>query len=271
MSVVLVTGASSGIGKATAERLLADGHTVYAAARRVDKMADLGERGARPIAMDITVDADVVAAVDRIQRESGGVDVLVNNAGYATYGAMEDTSIDDARQQFEVNLFGLARVTQLVLPHMRAQRSGRIVNVSSMGGKIYTPLGSWYHATKHALEGWSDCLRLELAPFGIDVVIIEPGAIRTEFGEVLSGPLLARSGRGPYAEVAQRMAKAVESSYSPSASSPPSVIADTIARAVRVRRPKTRYVAGKLARPLLAARAWLPDRTFDWIVSSQVA
>lgn len=159
-------------------------------------MRDLEERGAVAIAMDITKDDEVVAAVGRIAAENGGVDVLINNAGFATNGAMEDTALTDARYQFEVNLFGLARLTQLVLPYMRQQGAGTIVNISSMGGNIYTPLGAWYHATKHAVEGWSDCLRLELKPFGIDVIVIEPGIMQTEFGDVLVGPLLERSGKG---------------------------------------------------------------------------
>lgn len=165
MRTVLVTGASSGMGKDTAKKLLSDGYVVYAAARRVEKMRDLERLGATVIEMDVTKDEDLVAAVGRITAEHGGIDVLINNAGFGTYGAMEDTDVADARYQFEVNLFGLARLTQLALPHMREQHSGSIVNISSMGGKIYTPLGSWYHATKHALEGWSDCLRIEVAPW----------------------------------------------------------------------------------------------------------
>ncbi|MEM6431987.1 MAG: SDR family NAD(P)-dependent oxidoreductase, partial [Deinococcota bacterium] len=149
--IALVTGASSGIGKATAKQLLADGLTVYVAARRVEKMDDLKELGAIPLKMDITQDDDIRAVVDTITQQNGGVDVLVNNAGYAIYGAVEDIPIEDARRQFEVNIFGLARLTQLVLPHMRDKRAGKIINISSVGGKIYTLLGAWYHATKHAL------------------------------------------------------------------------------------------------------------------------
>ncbi|MCU1652217.1 MAG: Estradiol 17-beta-dehydrogenase, partial [Pseudonocardia sp.] len=184
MKTVLVTGASSGIGKETAKTLLADGYAVYVAARRVDRMSELEQLGATALAMDITNDEDIVAAVKRITAERGGIDVLINNAGFGMYGAMEDTTLDDARYQFEVNLFGLARLTQLALPYMRDRGAGKIVNISSVGGKIYTPLGAWYHATKHALEGWSDSLRLELKPLGIDVIVIEPGIIRTEFGDV---------------------------------------------------------------------------------------
>ena len=191
----LVTGASAGIGKATVERLLEEGYHVYAAARRVDRMRDLEELGAVALEMDVTREEDVVAGVERIDGERGGVDILVNNAGFGLYGAVEDIPLDDARYQFEVNLFGAARLTQLVLPRMRERGAGRIVNVSSVGGKIYTPLGSWYYATKHALEGWSDALRWELKHFGIDVIIVEPGLIRTEFGDVMRGPMVGLLGR----------------------------------------------------------------------------
>lgn len=264
MSIILVTGASSGIGKATAHALLRNGHTVYVAARRVDAMRELTDRGAIPLRMDITQEADVAGVVERITREHGGVDVLINNAGFGMYGSVEDTSIDEARYQFEVNLFGMARLTQLLIPGMRRIGKGTIVNLSSMGGKVYTPLGAWYHATKHAVEGWSDCLRIELKPFGIDVVIVEPGLIATEFGDVLTQPMLDRSGHGPYAGLAQSIARAKVPM------SPPTVIADAIVRAVAARRPKTRYVAGKFARPLMFARKYLGDRLYDRLIMSQV-
>jgi NAD(P)-dependent dehydrogenase (short-subunit alcohol dehydrogenase family) len=177
---------------------------------------------------------------------------------------MEDSEIADARYQFEVNLFGPARLTQLALPYMREKRAGKIVNVSSMGGRIYTPLGSWYHASKHAVEGWSDCLRIELAPFGIDVIVIEPGVIETEFGEVMVGPMLERSGESAYRDMAQAMAKASM------AGSPPTLIAELIVKAIRARRPRTRYVAGKYARPLMLTRGLLGDRVFDRVVMQAV-
>jgi len=262
---VLVTGASSGMGKETARKLLADGYTVYVAARRVDRMADLEALGATALAMDISRDEQIVAAVERITTENGGVDVLINNAGFGSYGAMEDTTLEDARYQFEVNLFGLARLTQLVLPHMREKKAGRIINISSMGGRIYTPLGSWYHATKHALEGWSDCLRIELAPFGIDVVIIEPGAIDTEWGGIMVDQMMERSGEGPYSDQAKRMADAAGGD-----GSPVTLIADVIVKSAVAKKPKTRYVAGKYARQLLTLRKLVSDRTFDRIIKSQI-
>ncbi len=270
MQTVLITGASSGIGEETAKRLLEQGYTVFVAARRLGKMRALEELGAHAIRMDITKEEDIVTAVDRITAEQGGIDILINNAGFGMYGAMEDTTLDDARYQFEVNLFGLARLTQLALPYMRKQGAGKIVNISSMGGKIYTPLGSWYHATKHALEGWSDCLRLELAPFGIDVIIIEPGAIQTEFGDVMVGPLLERSGSSAYSDLAQRVANATRNSYEDGKASPPSLIAGVISKSLRTERPRIRYAAGKFARPVMALRRWFGDRIYDRVIMSQV-
>ncbi len=269
VKVALVTGASSGMGKEIAKALLNDGFTVIVAARSVDKMADLQSMGAHPLRLDIAQAESIQSAVDEIFQAHGGVDVLINNAGFGCYGTVEETSLDDARYQFEVNLFGLARLTQLLLPKMRERRAGKIINISSMGGKIYTPLGAWYHASKHALEGWSDCLRLELADFSIDVIIVEPGIIQTEFGNVMTGPLLERSGKGAYAQLANSVAKATENSYESGGSSP-KVVSDVVLRAVKAQRPKTRYVVGKLARPLMAVRKWLGDRTFDRLVMSTV-
>ncbi len=260
---VLITGASAGIGKATAMRLLQEGYTVYAAARRVENMQDLEDLGATVLKMDVTREEDLVAGVDRVIEEQGGVDILINNAGFGLYGPMEDVPLDDARYQFEVNLFGLARLTQLVLPSMRERWTGRIVNVSSIAGKMHGPLGSWYIATKHALEGWSDCLRLELKRFGIDVIIIEPGLIRTEFGSVAFAPMVERSANSPYSDIVNGMTKRLDSYKG---GSQPSVIADTILKAVRARRPKTRYAAGQYAKPALLLRRLVSDRMFDRII-----
>ena len=269
---VLITGASAGIGKETAKRLLEEGYTVYAAARRIEMMRDLEGLGAISLKMDVTKEEDVVAGVERINAEQGGTDVLINNAGFGLYGAMEDTPLDEARYQFEVNLFGAARLTQLVLPYMREQGAGKIVNISSVGGRIYTPLGSWYHATKHALEGWSDCLRFELRDFGIDVIVIEPVAIRTEFGKVSFGPAVERSGNTAYAGVVNMMrAMRDRIGSNDSLGSPPSVVADTIARALKAKRPKTRYAAGQYARRLMLLRRLLGDRMFDWLIARVLA
>ncbi|MFI5712547.1 oxidoreductase [Kribbella sp. NPDC051620] len=269
MATVLVTGASAGMGKATAARLLGEGYSVYAVARRVEEMGELEKAGAIILAVDVTRDDELVALVERIEGEQGGVDVLINNAGFGLYGAVEDTSIEDARYQFEVNLFGMARLTQLVLPGMRARGSGRIVNISSMGGKVYTPLGAWYHASKHAVEGWSDCLRVEVKPFGIDVVVIEPGFVATEFGAVLAEPMLRRSGQGAYAALAGKVA-AASGGENAVKGTPAAKLAEVIVKAVSARRPRTRYVAGKYARPLMFTRKWFGDRVYDRVVMSQV-
>ena len=204
------------------------------------------------------------AAVQQIIDAEGRIDVLINNAGYGSYGAIEDVPIDEARRQFEVNLFGLARLTQLVLPHMRAQGSGRILNISSMAGRITMPLGSWYHATKYALEAFSDALRMEVEEFGIDVVIIEPGGIKTPWGLIAADHLEESSRNGVYAEQAQRVAANMRKLYSPSSSlSEPKVISRTILRALEARRPKTRYLVGFGAKPSVFLHTVLPDRPFD--------
>ncbi|MFD6390891.1 oxidoreductase [Nocardia sp. NPDC060259] len=265
--IALVTGASSGIGEATARKLATLGYTVYGAARRTDRLQKLAVDGIRPLAMDVTDEASVRAGIEHIVAETGRIDVLVNNAGYGSYGAVEDVPLDEARYQFEVNVFGAARLAQLALPHMREQRSGTIVNITSMGGKIYTPLGGWYHGTKFALEGLSDCLRLEAKPFGVDVVVIEPGGIRTEWGGIAADHLRKVSGDGAYSA----QAEAVAASLGPEAtiarlSSPPEVIADAIGKAVTARRPKTRYQVGFGSRPLIFLKWLLPDRAFDALV-----
>ncbi|KRE97423.1 short-chain dehydrogenase [Nocardioides sp. Soil774] len=265
--VALVTGASSGIGEATARALLAKGFTVYAVARRVEKMTALADIGVTTYAMDVTDDASMVAGVGRIVSEQGRIDVLVNNAGYGSYGAVEDVPIDEARRQFEVNVFGLARLVQLVAPHMRAQKSGRIINISSIGGKFYEPFGAWYHATKFAVEGFSDSLRMELRPFGIKVVLIEPGPIRTEWNEIARDSLLERSGDGAYAEWARKAHGVMERFDEPSRASTPEEVADKIVKAATVSRPAARYPVGRGARMITTSRDLLPDRVFDEVVS----
>lgn len=259
--VALVTGASSGIGEAIADSLLNRGWTVYAAARRVERMSALAERGAHVVAMDVTDDTSMQDGVHRVLAEVGRIDALVNNAGYGSYGALEEVAIDEARRQFEVNLFGLARLTQLVLPTMRAQHSGRIVNISSMGAHIYEPLGSWYHATKFAVNGLSDSLRLELKPFGIDVVTIQPGGIKSEWAGISARSLLDTSGEGPYAAQATELAALLQASDEQS--SEPSVVAAAVVTACTAKRPRSKYTIGAFAKPLVAARRVLPDAVLD--------
>jgi len=259
----LVTGASSGIGEATALQLAELGYTVYAAARRVDRMSELADRGIRTRPVDVTDDASMVELVERIIADTGRIDVLVNNAGYGLYGALEDMPIEEARHQFEVNVFGLARLIQLVLPHMRARRDGYIVNISSMGGKIWEPLGSWYHASKFAVEGLSDSLRVEVAEFGIKIVIIEPGTIRSEWSGIAADKLEATSANTPYARQAKLVGAGLRSVNRMPIAAGPEVVAEVIGKAVQSPKPRTRYPAGGGARAILLAERILPDRGFD--------
>ena len=267
--VALVTGASSGIGEETARLLQEAGFTTYAVARRVDRMAGLADAGVHTFAMDVTDDASMVAGINRIVVDQGRIDVLVNNAGYGSYGAVEDVPIDEARRQFEVNVFGLARLTQLVTPTMREQGSGRIINVSSIGGKFYEPLGAWYHATKFAVEGFSDSLRLELAPFGIQVVIIEPGPIITEWNTISRDSLTEVSRGGAYEAHAGRVRKTMERGDSGWAGSQPVVVARKIVKAATTARPRVRYPVGKGAGSIVLARRLMPDRAFDAMINSK--
>ena len=264
--VVLITGASSGIGREVAILLARKGHSVYAGARRVDRMQDLAEHGITPVEMDVTRGDDNERAVSRIIESEGRIDVLINNAGFGLYGPVEDIPLDDARYQFEVNLFGLAHLTQLVLPHMRAQRSGRIINVSSMLGKVFVPMGAWYHATKHALEGWSDCLRFETAPFNIQVVIIEPGAIRTEFAEAMMARIRQYSDDTAYKPQVDRFLKRLDGPDLEERGTDARVIARVFLEAATTARPSRRYVKGATARPVMFLRKWFGDGIYEFVL-----
>jgi NAD(P)-dependent dehydrogenase (short-subunit alcohol dehydrogenase family) len=261
--VVLVTGASSGIGKDFALQLLREGYTVYGAARRVDRMGDIEAAGGTALEMDVTDDAAMTAGIERIIGEQGQIDVLVNNAGYGQMGALEDVPMDVARRQLEVNLIGVARLTQLVLPHMRAQKAGRIVNISTIGGKFAGPLGGWYYASKHALEGYSDTLRLEVQQFGIDVVVIEPGGIETEWGQIAFGSAEEISGQGAYASLVRVM---MNSPILKRKMPPPKVITDLLLKALKSKRPRARYHGGFMAGPILFMKWLLPDRMMDMVL-----
>lgn len=264
--VALVTGASSGIGMATALELHAKGFVVYGAARRTDKMLSLSETGIHTVSLDVTDEASISSCVSAILKKEGRIDVLVNNAGYGSYGAIEDVPMEEARRQLDVNLFGLARMTQLVLPSMREKKFGRIVNISSMGGKFSMPFGGWYHATKFAVEGFSDSLRMEVAPFGIDVIVVEPGAIQTDWGTIAAENLKQSSAKGAYAAQASRVANALMKMYTGNSLTKPERIAATIGVAVTARKPKTRYLVGYAARPSVFLKRMVSDRTFDKIL-----
>jgi NAD(P)-dependent dehydrogenase (short-subunit alcohol dehydrogenase family) len=271
---VLITGCSSGIGRATAERLAGRGFTVYATARRVEAIADLEARGCRVMALDVTDEGSMQAAVDAVTTEHGAVGALVNNAGYSQSGPVEEVPIEDVRRQFETNVFGLVRMCQLVLPGMRAQRSGRIVNVSSMGANFTFPGGGFYHATKYAVEAISDALRFEVAGFGIEVVIVQPGLIRTHFADAATDAIRSSTPEdGPYAAFNAAVAGSTRSVYErgPLArlGGGPETVARTIERAITAKAPKIRYRVTPSARLLVGQRALMTDGMWDRMLATQ--
>lgn len=273
---VLITGCSSGIGQAAALALHEAGRTVVATARNPDTLSGLAGRGLRTLALDVTDESSMRAAVDT----AGSIDVLVNNAGYGLYGTVEQLPMAEIRRQFETNFFGLVRLTQLVLPGMRAAGGGRILNVSSMGGRATLPGGAFYHASKYAVEALSDALRMEVAQFGIDVVLIEPGPVRTPWNEVAAGSVAASAagsnGNGNDADPYAGFKDAVTAAFSTATDGPlarfsssADDIAKVITRAVTVRRPRTRYLINPVARTTVTLRRWLPDRAYDAVLRRQ--
>ncbi len=267
---VLITGCSTGIGRATAERLADDGWNVHATARRLDSIEDLAKRGCSTHALDVTDEGSMESAVEKVERD-GPIGALVNNAGYSQSGAIETIPMSSVRRQFETNVFGPMRMCQLVLPGMRGAGSGRIVNLSSMGGKLTFPGGGVYHATKHAVEALSDALRFEVKNFGIDVVVIEPGLIITEFGETAAGSM-AELEDGPYAKFNQDVASLTANAYTgPMArfGGGPETVAAKISKALTAGRPSTRYKVTPSARAIMGMRRLMTDRMWDRFVRSQ--
>jgi NAD(P)-dependent dehydrogenase (short-subunit alcohol dehydrogenase family) len=268
---VLITGCSTGIGRATAERLARNGLTVYATARRLDSIADLKEAGCRTLALDVTSEESMRAAVAAVEEADGAVGALVNNAGYSQSGAVETVPLDEVRRQFETNVFGLLRMCQLVLPGMRREGRGRIVNVSSMGGKLTFPGGGIYHATKYAVEAISDALRFEVRGFGVHVSVIEPGLIKTHFAETAVDSV--SDDEGPYAKfnsAVQASTAGVYDSALGKLGGGPETVAKAIERAITARRPKTRYPVTASARFFMTQRALLPDRAWDAVVGTSI-
>jgi NAD(P)-dependent dehydrogenase (short-subunit alcohol dehydrogenase family) len=266
---VLITGCSSGIGRATAERLADRGWKVYASARRPESIEDLAAKGCRTLALDVTDEASMAAAVNAVEEAEGAVGVLVNNAGYSQSGAVESVPMEDVRRQFETNVFGLLRMSQLVLPGMRRQGFGRIVNLSSMGGKLVFPGGGIYHATKYAVEALSDAMRFEVRGFGVDVVLVEPGLIKTAFGETAAGGVAASD--GPYADFNTAVATATAGAYEGPLGrlgGGPETVARAIEKAISRRRPRTRYPVTASARVFMTQRRLLPDRAWDALVGA---
>ena len=261
--VILLTGASSGIGYDTAVALAQQGHKVYAAARRVERMEPLRQYGIVPLKMDVTYEASMKEGVKTLLDAEGRIDVLINNAGYGYFGAVENVPMDDARNQLEVNVFGLARLCQLVLPTMRAQHSGRIINTASVAGRSVFYYGGWYHVSKYAVESLSDAMRMELKPFGIDVVIIEPGAIKTNWGIIAADHLIESSKGTAYEQTGTMMANNLRNMYLSNTISDPAVVRKAIVRAVNARRPCTRYRIGRMANAIVFFHWLLPTRWWD--------
>lgn len=266
---VLVTGASAGIGKATAIYLAQNGYNVYGAARRIDKMQDLKTHGIKLIALDVTKEESVMACVEQIFKEAGSIDILINNAGFGLEGAIEDIAMEDARYQLEVNVFGAMRLAQLVLPKMRENKYGKIVNISSVGGKIAFPLGGWYHASKFALEALSDSMRNEVREFGVDIIVVEPEATKSEWGNVATDILLKVSGHTAYKDLTAkthnlftRLSKDVAE---------PIVIAKLVRKGIEAKNPKTRYTTSQMASSLLLfLKRILSDKQMDKLIMSQI-
>jgi NADP-dependent 3-hydroxy acid dehydrogenase YdfG len=280
---VLITGCSSGIGRATALRLARGGWTVYASARRVETIADLAGEGCTTLALDVTDEASMRAAVERVEREAGAVGVLINNAGYSQSGAIETVALEAVRRQFETNVFGLVRLTQLVLPAMRAQGWGKILNIGSMGGRLTFPGGGWYHATKYALEAVSDALRFEVAGFGVDVILVEPGLITTEFAATATASLdetgngaaaapSAPDGADPYARFNATVGaatRAVNEGPMKVLGGGPDRVAKAIEKAINRRRAPSRVVVTPSAKLAIPTRQLLPDRVWDAAMAQQ--
>jgi len=268
---VLITGCSTGIGRATAERLARSGWKVYATARRLESIAELERHGCRLLACDVTDEASMRAAVEAVEQADGAVGVLINNAGYSQSGAIETVSMDQVRRQFETNVFGLVRMTQLALPGMRRQRWGRVVNVSSMGGRFTFPGGGFYHATKYAVEAISDALRFEVKGFGVGVTVIQPGAIRTEFASTVADRL--PEGEGPYAafnaEVGRTTKEAYEKGPLARLGGEPDAVAKAVEKAITARRAPIRTRVTASAHVLVTQRRLLPDRGWDAFVATQ--
>jgi len=271
---VLVTGCSSGIGRATALELSRRGWKVYATARRPESISDLSGSGCELLELDVCDESSMTAAVEKVESAEGAVGVLVNNAGFGMEGAVESISMEEMRQQFETNFFGLVRMTQLVLPGMRRQGWGKVVNMSSAGGRFTFPGGGAYHATKYAIEALSDALRFELRGFGVDVILIEPGFIKTSFGdtsiEAIEG--IDSSGEGAYGDFNTQVAKQIRSVYTGPLSifaAGPEPVARVVAKAISARRPRARYPVTVGARLILGAKRFLPDRAFDALMRTQ--
>lgn len=266
--VALVTGASSGIGYDTAIRLVKAGYMVYGAARRTDLLGKLAAWGAKGISLDITNQESIKNCVEEIIKAEGRIDLLVNNAGYGLGGSIEDVPLEEAKNQFEVNVFGLAQISRLVLPYMRKQGEGRIINISSMAGRFSSPFLGWYHASKYCVEALSDALRLEVMDFGVKVILIEPGLIQTNWGKIAADNIKKYSGESDYSKNASSAAKFYEENYNPQnkKASDPSIISKTVVKAATAKNPKVRYLIGTYAKPFVFFKNLFSDKFYDKVM-----
>ena len=264
--VVLITGASSGIGFETAMLLLQKGFRVYACARRLDAMHMIQEQGGEIVYLDVTSEESMNNCVNYVLNKEKHIDILINNAGYGCCGSIEDIPFKEVKHQYEVNVFGLGKMIQLVLPSMRTQNSGKIINISSMGGRFTSPYAGWYHSTKYAIESISDALRMELQPWNIDIILIEPGMIQTNWGNIAAENIRMYSDNTPYQNYAQKAANYYKSHYQAVNSNltKPSVIAKTILKAILSSKPKTRYLVGKYSHLFIWIKRLLPDKCFQF-------
>ena len=268
--VILVTGASKGIGFELAKKLLNEGNVVYCAARSIDKMAELKAKGGKILSLDCNSPQSIELCVKNIVDESSGVDILVNNAGFGLYGAIENVSMEDGREQMEVNFFAPVYLSQLLLPSMRARGGGRIINISSIAGKVYSPSSGWYCASKFAIEGLTDCLRLELAEFNIKAILIEPGPIRTDWSAGAKNTLLENSKGTAYEDFGNKSFKLLSGATDGAMASDPSAVVNAVMKAINAKNPRPRYLCGKMARLSLIAKNIMGSNLFDKVMKMQM-
>ncbi|MHA8263477.1 oxidoreductase [Lactobacillaceae bacterium Melli_B3] len=268
MKVVLITGASSGIGYDVAKNLATQGNNkVYGAARRLEKMESLKQYGVTPLKLDVTDEQSRQEVVDIVLRNEGRIDVLINAAGYGLYGPIETIPLSEAQKQMDVNVMGLAGMIQLVLPKMRKKHSGRIINISSVAGRVTSYFGGWYHASKYAVESLSDALRMEVKEFGIDIVLVEPGLVTTPWGTIAGNNLKKSTDHTAYAKLGNKAANVMTQIYgSGKFLTKPQTIANVIVKATLNKHPRTRYLKGTGSHLGVVSHAILPDRTFDWVM-----